>query len=262
MNEHWPAIYWYDDSDGLPPPGPALTVERLSVSSLRVKAGADTGTGGSHWRAAQWATGWSYHVALEWRFAGPEQEADVVPNAWASFTGLRPSAEYLVWAAGRLGNYYTAPAYLCVTLASADTVLAAVKRAFANSPAAQLALPGGLWANEVPEEVDLPYGYVELLGSKYLWTSTDFHVEVATVCLHVYASGAENCEAATRQVRQAFDWQDDIPFAADDEHSSLCQMMPTDTSVQSEFAKLGDGTVVYQARVEYEMAVNRDQLVA
>jgi hypothetical protein len=147
-----------------------------------------------------------------------------------------------------------------LSLADLDSILAALRRTFAASPATQLALSGGLWANEVPEDVDVPYGYVELLGSSFLWTTEDFHVEVARVRMHVYAAGAENTERALLAVRALYDWRD-LQMDANST-ASTCMVQPTDASVQSEFARLKTGEVVYQATVEYEIMVNRNTLGA
>jgi hypothetical protein len=140
-----------------------------------------------------------------------------------------------------------------------DTVLAAFQAALLASPSTAVALSGGLWANEVPEDRELPYGFIELLDSRFLWTTEDFHVEVAKVRLHVYAVGGQNCESLTRQVRQLYDWNN-LPFSAADGGSSTCQVMPTDYCVQSEFARLNTGQIVYQGTVEYEAMINRNTL--
>lgn len=143
------------------------------------------------------------------------------------------------------------------TLPAVGTVLAAVHRTFQADPVAPNVLTGGLWTNEVPEDVDPPFGFVELLGSRYQWTTEDFHVETATVCVHVYALGGENCEAAMRALRQCFDWRE-LQF--DTPGSSTVQVMPTDSTVQSEFSRHAGGAVVYQARTNYEIMINRTTL--
>src|SRR5688572_22715160 len=151
---HWNLYHWQTPE----PEAPSITAERIDATSLRWKADALDGT--SHW-FAHWVSPWQYEGRLRYRFAADEATSTASPGQWSIMAGLRPGAEYVLWVAGRLGAYYTRPDFVAVSLAALDTVLAAVKRAFGASAAAQRALPGGLWTNEVPEEAELPYGYVE-----------------------------------------------------------------------------------------------------
>lgn len=139
------------------------------------------------------------------------------------------------------------------------TVLNAIKiRWDANSNLTNL-ITGGLYLSQIPEKlgstrIDLPYAYVEMGRTKFEWTMSNLYFEINDVefCVFMAGSGV-NIETALLRVHQAFDWYK-LPF---DDGSVTTYLMPIDDSITAEPLKYRDGSVVYSARVRYEVWVSR-----
>ncbi len=140
----------------------------------------------------------------------------------------------------------------------ADTLLKAIHRRFTNAGLSGT-ITGGLWTSEVPEDTELPYCAVFHEGTQYehmMRGGAKTWVEHSRASFHIYAAGAENAEVAGDAVLEAFTGgtHDTLPYHT----KRCCHCLIDSMSVTPETVRYRDGSLVYCARLVFDILVSKD----
>jgi hypothetical protein len=144
-----------------------------------------------------------------------------------------------------------------------DTLLKAIKdRWYGDSGITDL-VTGGLFLSQVPDKnsssrPDLPYAYVDVGKTRYVWTFSQVSGEVADVEFTIFVAGSGvNLETVMERVRARFDW---CSLTFQTPYLVPVYFQPLDTDISCEPLKYRDGSLVYRGTLRYESFVNRTLL--
>ncbi len=140
----------------------------------------------------------------------------------------------------------------------ADSLLRALKTAFANSPLSGT-ISGGMWTSEVPEDTELPYVAVMHEGTGFEHISTGgpprHWIEHARVSFHVYGRGAEETEDLAIDLIDTFVGGPEILTF---QNKRAMASVPDNYVVSSETLRYKDGSLIYRGSVQFEFVISKD----
>ncbi len=178
----------------------------------------------------------------------------VVGNGTVVVSGCPSDTQIMAWALSSNGTSYSLPTIQFVSLLTSNTLLAAVKSKWYGAPTLTTLCSGGLYTNEIPELVNIPFCSLEANKTHFEWTQTNLYYEITYIEFIVYSAGAAAAEAIVAEIRNQFDWQD-IPFTDGKSSTTYCQ--PSDYYISSEPLRWKDGSLIYRATMCYHVFVNR-----
>lgn len=190
-------------------------------------------------------------------------------NGDITVTGLTTNGFYLVWGVSEDPNdltCYSIPAIATVSLFAAnasDGLLAAIKSKYLSSAELLAIIPGGLYVNEVPEQVGnsaaqitLPYAVVTQSSVALSYTTeTTLSFEDATVEFMIYAAGASAATSAMNSLRSVFDWCT-LSFTSGSDLTTTF-FKPRTWGLTNEMIRHRNGQLIFRADASYETLLSR-----
>lgn len=111
-----------------------------------------------------------------------------------------------------------------------------------------------VFVGQEPEDDDLPFVVLVHQGEVPEWSFESAYTEVGKVQFACMAKGCANAEEIALRVKAVFDWcQASLTIV----NATVVRVMRTNYQVTAEEMKAPDGSIVYQAMVEYETEVKR-----
>ena len=133
------------------------------------------------------------------------------------------------------------------------SILEAVSAFAAADLDLQDALPGGLWAGEIPEGRAMPYASLEVDSGDTEWTNFGPDLERTRFSVVLYAVGAGTADALQDRL-EALLTNAGLEFSGSD---YLVYLYPSRRTTRSEFARDKDGQQVFTGALMFEAGVFR-----
>jgi hypothetical protein len=221
------------------PSTPSVSLTRLSDTAFTALIHGDAGVTHRLYYSPTTGTG-SFQI-------GPTQVGD----GTMTVTGLAGGQAYFVYVISDNGQF-SLPYVTTISLLTTDSIIGAFVAKFQGSPSLIALVPGGIWTGEIPEDTPLPYAYCEVSESRYHQNFGDDYFEGADVMVHIFANGADAAETAAQAMRPIFEYK---PIAF--KRGTLIHCRQDSYEINSEVGRYKDGTLIYQAKLTYDILVQR-----
>lgn len=223
------------------PATPSLTLARVSNTSF--SAAMNTADAGSTVRLYYQLIGSTAAF-----IAGPT----VVTSGTGTLNSLVNQGQYSAYAVTDNGSSFSQPAFKSISLASTDSLFAAILAKFNSNAPLVAMITGGLWVGEVPENVDPPYCYYD---QSLISTAPNFvdELEFGSVSFNVYALGYHNAHQAVRQLKAVFDYSS-LTFAT---FAGSVGIWPLSWRIYNEHIRFRDNEQIHRGTVNYRLAFQK-----
>jgi len=153
---------------------------------------------------------------------------------------------------------FSVPTFAWAFPLAPDDLLGSVHAHFNSYPTLSGLVPGGMWTGEIPEtgengeDLEIPYGSVEVNGTEFEWTTENSYLEKSRLAFTFWASGAKEASAIMRAFQDSYDWET-IPVTSAEFVSSHC----LHRRLQSVPARDREGNLVFVGSLTYEVILHR-----
>ena len=171
-----------------------------------------------------------------------------------------PSSYQFAYAVARDNNGgLSLPTFGSVDLNVSDSLNSAIRKYWYSTPDLTAKFKGGLFVNEVPENVDnkplvMPYCMFRNDQSDFTFTMSFQYFESSEVEFTVFAPGAALIDECLDLIQKKFDFVQ-LPFAQEQE--STLSIMPTSRSMTSENFRYKDGNLIFRGSLMYDIVISR-----